>query len=244
MRRLVGLAVMLVGVASGTTNAAERLAARIGAEEIRCTAFEARDARTCALELLREIRARAEQRYIDAHELHATADEIAALRAYEHSFARHDRSQRARKLTEIEARLVHMGAEMGAAERERLIEFHTVLQRLAEYEADVARGVKTALEVPTATLAHWIEQTKLDAALYQRYGGTVGLKAAGAYAHSARATLAAEYMRRESVEVADAEIAHHLRSALWAPPPIAFHGSSPDFTPFWLRPLVSSYVGP
>jgi hypothetical protein len=244
MRRLVGLAVVLAGVASGATNAAERLAARIGAEEIRCTAFEAKDVRTCALELLRQLRARAEQRYIDAQGLHATADEIEALRAYERSFARHDRAQRARKLTEIETRLVHMGAELGAAERERLIEFHTVLQRLAEYEADVARGVEAAPEVATADLAHWIEQTKLDAALYQRYGGTVGLRAAGAYAHSARATLVAEYMRREAVEVADAEIEQHLRTALWAPPPIVFRGSSPDFTPFWLRPLVPSYVGP
>lgn len=244
VRRLALIAGVLVGVASGTAEAAGRLAARIGTEEIRCAAAEASDARSCALEVLREIRTRAEQRYVDADALHATADEIEALRAYERAFARHDREQRARKLVEVESRLVHLDAEMGAAERERLTEFHTVLQRLAAYEADVARGAEAPPEIDTTTLAHWIEQTKLDAALYRRYGGTVGLKAAGAYAHSARATLVAAYMRQEPVEVADAEIERHLLTALWAPPAIVFRGDTPDFTPFWLRPLVPSYIGP
>jgi hypothetical protein len=244
VRRLAVVAAVLAGIASGITHAAQHIAARIGAEEIRCEDLRAREPRACAIALLREIRDRAEHRFIVAQSLQATADEIEALRAYERAFARHDRAQRARKLEEIETRLVHMSAEMGAAERERLNAFHTVLTRLAEYEADVAAGAQTSPEIPAPTVAHWVEQTKLDAALYRHYGGTVGLKAAGAYAHSARATLAAEYMRREHVEVPDPEIERHLLSVLWSPPPIVYRGGTPDFTPFWKRPLVPSYVGP
>jgi hypothetical protein len=93
-------------------------------------------------------------------------------------------------------------------------------------------------------VTHWIEQTKLDAALYRRYGGIVGLKAAGAYAHSARAQLVADYMRAENIELPNEEVERHLLAALWAPPLIVYRGAAPDFTPFWKRPLVPSYVGP
>jgi hypothetical protein len=209
---------------------------------LRCERHEAHRARSCAVELLQRIRARAEQHFIDAHALHATEAEIAAVRAYEHAFAQHDRAQRARKLEEIETRLVHVGAEMDAAEYERLIEFRAVLRRLEAYEADVARGSEVDAEVPTAVVTRWIEQAKLDPVLYRRYGGAVGLKPAGAYAHFARAALAAEYMQREGLAVADAEVERHLLALLWAPPALAYRGDAPDFTPFWLRPLVPSYV--
>ncbi|MGH8666486.1 MAG: hypothetical protein ACREUX_19655 [Burkholderiales bacterium] len=244
MRRLAVLGVVLAGVASTTPSAAERVAARIGVEEIRCEDLHAAETRTCAAELLREIRDRAEQRFVATQGLQATADEIEAVRAHERAFARHDRAQRAQKLEELEARLVHMGAQMSAAEHERLVEFRAVLRRLAAYEADVARGALAPPELSTATMAHWIEQAKLDAALYRRYGGSVGLKAAGPYAHSARAELVADYMRHENIEVPDPEVERHLLVALWAPPSIVYRGATPDFTPFWMRALVPSYVGP
>jgi hypothetical protein len=244
VRRRALLATLLAGVASTTAFAAELPAVRIGAEEIRCEDLQAPDARACAAALLRKVRYRAERRFIDTQGLQATADEIEAVRAYERAFARHDRAQRAQKLEELEARLVHMGAEMSAAERGHLMEFRAVLRRLAAYEADVARGALAPPQLSTATVAHWIEQTKLDAALYRRYGGTVGLKAAGAYAHSARAELVADYMREKNIEVTDPEVERHLLAALWAPPSIVYRGATPDFTPFWMRPLVPSYVGP
>ena len=242
--RLARLACVLAGVASATAFAAEPPAARIGTEAIRCEDLHAPNARACAAGLLRQIRDRAEQRFIATQGLQATADEIEAVRAYEHAFARHDRAQRAQKLEELEARLVHMGAEMSGFERSHLMAFRSVLLRLAAYEADVARGALEPPELSSATVAHWIEQTKLDAALYRRYGGTVGLKAAGAYAHSARAELVADYMREENIEVTDPAVERHLLAALRAPPPIVYRGATPDFTPFWMRPLVPSYVAP
>jgi hypothetical protein len=137
-----------------------------------------------------------------------------------------------------------MGTEMNAAERARLIEFRAVLARLAAYEADVARGKELEPQTPIAVVKHWIEQAKLDPLLFRRYGGTVGLSASGAYAHSARAALVLDYMAREDVDVPDPEIARRLRALLSAPPAIVYRGSSPDFTPFWKRPLVPSYVSP
>ena len=72
----------------------------------------------------------------------------------------------------------------------------------------------------------------------------VGIDPAGAYPHAARAALIAEYMLREGVEIPDREVARHFFAALWAPPAIAYEGAAaPDFTAYWERPLVPSYMG-
>ena len=223
---------------------AARVGYRTDAESIGCEALGAHDPRGCAVRVLRQLRARAQQRLIDTEGLHATAEDVAAVRAYEAAFARHDREQRARKLEELETRLVHMAPEIPAAERSRLLEFHAVLERLAAYEAGLPSGARVQPEVPDATLVQWIEQAKLDARLYRRYGGTVGIDPAGAYPHAARAALIAEYMLREGVEIPDREVARHFFAALWAPPAIAYEGAAaPDFTAYWERPLVPSYMG-
>jgi hypothetical protein len=243
-----GIARFLLALALATTAtfaaSAELLAARIRADPIACAALGAQRPRDCAILLLRELRTRAEREYIQSHGLQATSAEIATVRAYERAFAQHDREQRARKLDELDARLVHMDAEMGAAERERLMEFRAVLARLAAYEADVGRGLESPPQVPDATIAHWIEQAKLDPALHRRYGGVVALRPSGPYAHGARNALLNEYMRSAAVEIPDSEIEQQLRAELRRSPALVHAGAPPDFTPFWLRPLVPSYVVP
>ncbi len=242
--RRIGLAAALAASALAA-HASERNAARIGNEPLSCVSLGALAPADCASVLLRELRTRAEQQFIRAQGLQASAAEIAQVRAYESAFARHDRDQRARKLAELEVRLAQAGAGTSAAEHARLVEFRALLTRLAAYEADVDRGVEEAAPaLSSATLASWVEQAKLDAALYRRYGGAVGLRPAGAYAHEARAALVADYMQREAVELPDPEIARHLEGALRAPPAMVFSGAEPDFTPFWLRPLRASYVAP
>jgi hypothetical protein len=108
----------------------------------------------------------------------------------------------------------------------------------------VDRGVEVRPQPEPETLAAWIEEAKLDRALHRRFGGTVGIKPAGAYAHGARAAVVAEYMLREAVTLPDPEIARRFMAALWSPPALLYRGNAPDFTPFWMRPLVPSYVGP
>jgi hypothetical protein len=240
----MGLAAALAATAL-LAHAGERIAARIGDEPLSCASLGAQPPAACALALLRELRGSAEQQFIRAEGLQASAAEIDQVRAYEHAFARHDRDQRARKLEELEARLTHAGPETSAAQHARLVEFHALLTRLAAYEADVDRGVEEAApELSSAIIAGWVEQAKLDTALYRRHGGAVGLRPAGPYAHEARAALVADYIRRAAVELPDPEIAHHVQAALRAPPALLFIGAEPDFTPFWLRPLRASYVSP
>ena len=235
---------LVLATAVMAANAVDPVVARIGNEPIVCSAQGADGPAACAGLLLRELRSRAERQYIRSHGLQADEADIEAVRAHERAFAQHDRDQRARKLDELDTRLAHMDAEMSEAERSRLLQFRAVLQRLAAYELDVERGIEAPPQVSSATMAHWIEQAKLDAALYRRYGGVVGSKPSGPYAHGARAAMLTEYLRAAAVIVSDADVEQQVQAQLRRPPAIVHSGAKPDFTPFWQRPLVPSYMGP
>jgi hypothetical protein len=215
--------------------------ARILGDELRCAMRPARAAQACTYELLQRVRLGAEQAYIAAHGLAATDDEVAALQAYNRDFEQRDRAQRTAKLAEVERRLAH--APETSPERVRLHEFRAVLVRLARYEADVDAGVEPGDAIPAATLREWIEDAKLNEALYRQYGGAVGIGAAGPYAHGGKAALIAEHVAAGGIEIIDRELERRFRAVLQVPPSMTYAGSAPDFTPFWKRPIPASYVG-
>lgn len=208
----------------------------MGAEPVVC----AREVARCAGEFLRRMRAEAERAFIVREGLGARPVEIQALRAYDVAFRAHDRSQRARKLVELQGRLAD--PRLDPSERARLESFRAVLVRLAGYEADVDAGLEPADEPDPAVLAQWVERFKVDAALYERYGGVVGIEASGPYAHGARAALVEDHMRTRPVAFLDAGFEAAVRRALASPPVLAATDAPPDFTPFWLRPIPASYV--
>ena len=239
------IAVELAAAAAGTLTCAAAVAqpsavvALRSEQEIECPVTGARRDRACAQMLLQIVRARAQEEFIVRHQLRATDSELAELEAYDRAFKTHDRSQRARKLTELDERLA---VATDPAEVARLHEFRAVLARLARYEADIDAGVEEKPTLSPDVLRRWIEGWKLDVALYAKYAGTVGLTSAGPYAHGAKAALVVEYMRIHPVDFADKAIERHFREALVAPPRFLFTGETPDFTPFWKRPIPPSYV--
>lgn len=194
----------------------------------------------CARRLLGRMRASAERDYIEAHRLVATEPEIEAVFAYERAFRSHDRSQRARKLVQLDERLASSTLE--ADERSRLEAFHTVLTRLARFDADVDSGAEQIDPLPREVAAAWVEQAKLDAALQRRFGGVVGVRASGMYAHGARAELLRRHLARQRIEWLDPTFARVVERILDAPPAIVYRGTDADFTPFWRRPIPASYM--
>lgn len=196
-------------------------------------------AEDCARLLLPRIRAAAEQDYRVRMALHATPAEIEEVRAYDRAFETHDRRQRARKLDELNLRLA--APDLPPEERVRLERFRAVLTRLADYEADVEAGSEPRSEASTALIVFLVEQSKLEFALYQRYGGAVGLDMAGPYAHGARAELIREYLQSGRVRVLDTAVEAALVRLVAAPPVYLLHGHA-DFTPYWRRAIPSSYM--
>lgn len=197
-------------------------------------------AELCARHLLQRVRTEAERDYVAREALHATAMEIEAVRTYDLAFRLHDRSQRARKLVELDQRLAD--PELAMAERLRIEEFRTVLRRLAQYETDVESGAEPRIDQSAEQIGHWVEQSKLDAALYRLYGGVIGINAAGPYAHGARAALVLDYLSVHPIEFVDKAVEAAFWRLLDAAPLIVFRGNEPDFTPFWQRAIPASYM--
>ena len=207
---------------------------------VRCSDFAANDPASCAGGLLQHVRAKVAATFIARHRLEATDGELKRLKDYSRTFERHDRSHRARKLAELEARLAT--ETLAPNERTWLEDFRAVLLRMAEYEADIDAGIEKREPVDEETLRRWIETGKLNAALYARYGGSIGLAPYGPYAHGAMRTLIAQHVERGDIRILDPVVADRFIAVLAAPPRLAHTGGEPDFTPFWDRPIPPSYM--
>lgn len=232
------LTILFASAAAAQSSAAP--AAWVFGIALDCRDLEAHDPAGCAGGLLRYVRAEVARHFIARNGLEATVAELERLTDYNQAFAHHDRSQRKRKLAELAARLASDALDAG--ERARLEAFRAVLLRLAAYESDLDAGVETRAPIGEETLRGWIETVKLNQALYARYGGTIGIETYGPYAHGAMRRLIVEHVEKGEVRILDVALAERFFAALDAPPRLAHTGGEPDFTPFWERPLVPSYL--
>lgn len=177
--------------------------------------------------------------YIEENGLAATRQEIAEVLDYEREFARKDRAQRARKLADLGRQLATPG--LPAAERSRLDEFRATLERLAHSDAVADSEPPPDPASEAARCARWVELWKLNRTLYARYGGVVALTRFGPFPHGARLALIEDYERRGLLQFPEPRLRERLFSLLTTPPAIPIAEEQVDFTPYWKRPIPSSY---
>jgi hypothetical protein len=229
----------LLGFASPAAVAAEAaatvLSQVITRDEIAATEGEqARD-----IKLYDLVWRRVSRHYIDVQGLAATPAEIAEAVEYHRDFAARDRVQRARKLVELDERLAADGLKPG--ERARLEEFRRVLTRLTQHDAEQDRLPPPDPLRQGQLLVPWIEQWKMNKALYEQYGGVVALTRFGPDPHGARAALMADYERRGLVRFSNAAQRKRIFAWLNRRPSMVTRPEEVDFTPYWKRPIPPSY---
>ncbi|HTP96375.1 MAG TPA: hypothetical protein VMK05_11015, partial [Burkholderiales bacterium] len=177
--------------------------------------------------------------YVTREGLAATPTEIDDLAAYDARFRRNDRAQRARKLDELRAKLASSG--LSAAERTRTEDFRATLERLAQQDADDDAQPAPAPAALRAAYAAQVERWKLAAALQRRYGGVVGLSEGGIYPHGALAHLYRDAAAKGELLILDAELEQRFWQIVEGPPQRSMPPELADFTPYWQRPIPSSY---
>ncbi len=182
---------------------------------------------------------RVSRHYIDVQGLAATPEEIAAAVEYHREFAARDRDQRARKLAELDERLAADGLKPD--ERARLEEFRKVLGRLAQHDMEQDRLPPPDPARQGQLLIPWIEQWKMNKALYEQYGGVVALTRFGPDPHGARAALMADYERRGLLRFSDPAQRERVFAWLNRRPSMVTRPEEVDFTPYWERPIPPSY---
>jgi hypothetical protein len=194
---------------------------------------------TADIKLYELVWRRVARHYLDEKGLAATGAEIAEALDYHREFAARDRVQRARKLVELEQRLAADGVK--ADERARLEEFQRVLTRLAQHDAEQDRLPPPDPLRQGELVTPWIEQWKINKALYEQYGGIVALTRFGPDPQGARVAALAEYERRGLVRFSDPAQRERVFAWLKRRPSIVVQPGEVDFTPYWKRPIPPSY---
>ena len=163
--------------------------------------------------------------------LQATPEEIKAYQAWEVEFKRQDKERRAKRLAEIEQELKEPG--LGNARRKALMDQHDVLMRLQKHDADGRIDPASASRVH----AQWIEMFKVRKALYEKYGGRVGITKWGPDPAGATEALLREHERKGELQILDAALAKEFWDALAREPRMpATKPEHHDFTYYWLKP--------
>jgi hypothetical protein len=171
-------------------------------------------------------------RFVAANKLHATPPEIAAYQRWEADFQRIDKDRRAQRLAQIDQELQQPA--MDESKRRALIEQRDVLLSLARHDQTRPRS-----DASTAARVHaqWIEGYKVKKALYEQYGGRVGITKWGPDPAGATEALLREHEKRGELQISDTGLAKEFWDALAREPRMP--ASKPehyDFTYYWLKP--------
>jgi hypothetical protein len=164
--------------------------------------------------------AEAGKRFIAANNLKATPDEIATYGRWEADFQGKERERRAARRAELE----NMPA-LDDRQRQEL----GVLRSLAKFDAE---------RPPPNPQVHgwWIEGYKLKKALYEKYGGRVGITKWGPDPVGATEALLREHENRGELRITDAALAREFWDSLAREPRFLAKPEQIDFTHYWLKP--------
>lgn len=234
LRLLLIVALLLPAISAA---ADERVASLLGEDILRGQL--AQDGREPAQRFAALIWPRIARHYVDEHGLNATAEELAELKAYDDAFEKKDRAQRKRKLAELEQRLE--SNDLSPEERAHTEDFRNTLRRLEQYDAEPDALPKPDPAGYAASYSPWIEMWKMNKALYEQYGGVVALTESGPDPRGARAALFADYEKQGALHFYDEPLREQFFSMLAAKPRIVVKTADVDFTPYWKKPIPSSY---
>jgi len=235
MKRLLPLAfVAIAAVAVGqpaSRTVAQVFGVPVTAADIE---YDRGDAAHSARLLKQRVEREAAQRFLRANQLEATEADLAAYAKFDREFRQADKVRRARDLERLEKELAAGIAD--PRRREQAESHRATLQQLAKRDAEMA-GVLPDEASQRRVWRPWIEGYKLNKALHDKYGGTVGITKFGPDPVGARASLLREHERNGDFSIADAA----LRSAFWAevekPPRMVAKPSDIDFGYYWLKPV-------
>jgi hypothetical protein len=178
------------------------------------------------------------QWFIAEQKLGATDADMEAYAKWNEEFLRRDKARRAQRLAQIEAALNKPG--IAAAQREQLLRerdtYRQVASRDAEREAATRDpGSRQRVWGP------WITSFKANKALYEKYGGRVGLTKFGPEPIGALEALLREREKAGALRIFDAALAKEFWGWYAVQPRRRAKPEEIDFTYYWLKPFDELY---
>ena len=172
-------------------------------------------------------------RFVAANNLQATPEDIAGYQRWEAGFRKADLKRREERLAELERAL--KGPGLDGKKRAALGEQRDVLLSLKRHDA--ARPPDNPA-LAARLHAQWIEAYKVRKALYEKYGGRVGITKWGPDPAGATEVLLREHEKKGELQVMHAGLAREFWAQLAREPRMpASRPEHYDFTYYWLKPV-------
>ena len=207
----------------------------LSAEDLNLTDAASRPAAAAALR--QRAMKSALERFVAQHRLQASEEDLAAYAKWNDEFQRLEKERRARRLREVEAGLNQPG--IAAAQREQFQRERDTLRKLAQLD-----GARAAASRDTAARkrvwGQWIVGFKANRALYEKYGGRLGLTKFGPEPIGALEALLREGEKAGHMRIFDAALAKEFWGWYAAQPRRVARPEEIDFTYYWTKPLPGS----
>ncbi len=176
----------------------------------------------------------ATQRFVAANRLEATDADLAAYARFDAEFQRAERARRAEQKRKLEAEL--QAGDLDPAKRQALEKQREVLASLEKFDAERA-ATQVGADSARRVWGPWITGYKANKALYEKYGGRVGITKWGPEPTGAIEALLREHERKKEFEIVDPGLAREFWAWYAAQPRFQAKPEQIDFTYYWLKPV-------
>jgi hypothetical protein len=178
------------------------------------------------------------QWFVADQKLAATEADIQAYAKWNEEFMQRDKERRARRLQAIEAALARPG--LAPEPRAQLLRERETYRQLARHDAEreaASRDPGSRQRV----WGPWITSFKANKALYEKYGGRVGLTKFGPEPIGALEALLREREKAGALRIFDEALAKEFWGWYAVQPRRPAKPEEIDFTYYWLRPVDDLY---
>lgn len=176
----------------------------------------------------------AADRYVADKKLQATPGDLAAFAKWDAEFRKMEQGDRKRRLQQIDTQLAAAGLtppQRQALEAERqVLEAFGVMQDMRQSRPLGPGEEQRAMRV-------WIEGHKLRKALYEQYGGRVGITPFGPDPVGATEAWLREHEKAGRLKILDEALAEEFWMAFEREPRQLARPEQIDFSYYWLRPV-------
>lgn len=174
------------------------------------------------------------QWFVAQEKIAASDADLAAYAKWNEEFQRREKARRVQRLEQIEAGLKQ--PDLASTQREQLLRERDTYRQVARYDAEreaASRDPGSRQRV----WGPWITSFKANRALYEKYGGRVGLTKFGPEPIGALETLLRSREKAGALRIFDEALAREFWAWYAVQPRRPAKPEEIDFTYYWLKPF-------
>jgi hypothetical protein len=218
----------------------ERVVARVFGAQVTAAELrwiEGKPAAEAVAPLRQRVLAAATERFMAANSLYATEEDYAAFGKFDAEFRRAEIARRKEQKAGLEQELKR--ADLDAKQRQAYEQQLGVLASLEKHDAERA-AMPMGDAARRSVWGPWIANYKVNKALYDKYGGRVGITKWGPEPTGAIEALLREHEKKGDFAILDPALAKAFWDWHATQPRMPMRPEQVDFGYYWLKPVKGS----